>query len=89
MVPSRRELLTGIAMSLAAPATLRAEGGPIIAVAGEGRTISARIRLPSGLWKRFSCSFPNGHPVARDVALACVRERNGVNASAIVDLTIV
>jgi hypothetical protein len=87
MASSRRELLTGILALLAAPATLRAEDAHNLA-AGPSCAVSARVRLPSGQWKRFSCSFPNGHPLDLDVALACVRDLNGVHASDVTDLTI-
>ena len=85
---SRRELLTGLAALLAAPAMSRAERTNVIAATGEGRAISARVRLPGGTWKRFSCSFPPGCPVELDAALACVRERNAADASEVADLTI-
>ena len=85
MVPSRRWLLTAIAASLAAPATSLGAGRP---AAAASPAISARVRLPGGAWKLFSCSFPEGHPVGRGAALACVRERNGVGADDVADLRI-
>jgi hypothetical protein len=87
MALSRRHLMAAIAASFAAPAMAEGEGRPIIA-AGEGRAISARVRLPDGQWKRFSCSYPVGLPLAPDAALAHVRERNGVGAADVADLTI-
>ncbi len=77
-----------IAASLAAPALARGETQSVIAAAGERLAISARVRLPGGQWKRFSCSFPAGLPVEPDVALAHVRDRNGVGTADVADLRI-
>lgn len=75
--------MVAIAASLAAPVT-----APTEIVAAEGRAISARVRLPGGQWKRFSCSYPAGLPVEPDAALDHVRERNGVSAADVADLMI-
>jgi hypothetical protein len=86
MALSRRRLLVGVAFGLIAPALLRGDN-PATA-GGQTRTISARIRLPSGRWKRFSGSVPNGGSVGRGTALAWVCDRNGVDPSKVADLAI-
>ena len=89
MTPSRRELVTVFVASLIAPTIARAQDSCAVVRGPASRTISARVRLPGGAWKRFSCSVPPGIELGHDAALAWVRERNGVDASAVADLVIV
>ena len=80
--------MSAIVAWLAAPALARGETQPVIAAPGARHAISARVRLPGGQWKRFSCSYPAGLPVEPDVALAHVRDRNGVGTADVADLRI-
>jgi hypothetical protein len=86
MTLSRRMVLTVLAAGLAAPSMAAAQG--CLAAGAPSRTISARVRLPGGQWKLFSCSVPGDAVIGRDAALACVRERNGVGVREVAELTI-
>jgi hypothetical protein len=95
MTSSRRSLLTGIVAALTVPAMARAEclhaiGSdlPDIRLREKGYVVSASVKLPGGQRKLFSCSLPNGQPVEFDTALACVCDRNGVDAWQVADLKI-